>query len=235
MLRVAILIPTTTKGTKFKKLEDTHLYKYCLNSLIATLPQEHKYTIYYAIDDDDKLYNKLQTKKKLSNVKLYKNIHNIKIISTKGIDKGNVVGMWNRLSENAFADGNDYFIQMGDDIVFHHKNWLNVCLGQLIMMNNIGVSSPTDINNPRILTQSVVSRKHLEIFGYYFNPKITNWGCDDWISGVYDSQFIYRNQTTLDNRGGKPRYDVVNDRPLWDKLISQDKLKLKDYINKIIK
>jgi len=234
MLRIAILIPTTTNNTKFKKLEDTHLFKYCLNSLLNTLPAEHKYTIYYAIDDDDKLYNKFQTKKKLINTKLYKKISSIKIITTKGIEKGNVVGMWNRLSENAYADGNDYFLQMGDDIVFHHYNWLNVCIEKLKNNNDIGMSSPIDINS-KILTQSLVSRKHIEIFGYYFNPKIINWGCDDWINGVYHSEYLYSIHThTLENIGDPdvPRYKPIDDKKLWKELIAEDKLKLNEYINK---
>ena len=110
-----------------------------------------------------------------------------------------------------------------------------MCIAQILNNINIGVSAPTDINNPRILTQSVVSRTHMDIFGYYFNPKITNWGCDDWISGVYDSQFLYRNNTTLENRGGKPRYDIINNRELWNELIGEDKKKLRDYINNKIK
>ena len=76
-MKIAILIPTTTKNTKFKKLEDTHLYRFCLPSLTATLSVEHKYTIYYAIDDDDKIYNKCKIKSKLINDKLYKNIDKI--------------------------------------------------------------------------------------------------------------------------------------------------------------
>ena len=31
-------------------------------------------------------------------------------------------------------------------------------------------------------------------------------------------------------KGGQPRYDPDNDRELWNELIKQDKLKLKDYI-----
>ena len=95
-MNIAILIPTTTNNTKFKKLEDTHLFRVCVPSLMNTLSQEHKYTLYLAIDDDDKLYHKIQTKKKILNKQTYhilnKNIKiNIKIISTKGINKGKYV------------------------------------------------------------------------------------------------------------------------------------------------
>lgn len=204
-----------------------------------SLPEDLQYSIYYAIDDDDKIYNKIQNKKKLLNTQYYKQFTNKSfkinmkpfILSTKNIPKGNVVAMWNMLFKKAYDDGNDYFFQSGDDIVFYQKNWLNPCLKQIIANNNIGTSAPNDINNMRILTQSVVSRKHMEIFGYYFNPQITNWGCDDWINGIYNQQFLKRNNTTLMNKGGKPRYNVVNDRKLWDDLINQDKKKLVKYLN----
>ncbi len=232
-MKIGILIPTTTKNTKFKRLEDTHLFKFCLPSLCNTLSNDHQYTIYYGIDDDDKIYNKLQTKKKLINSKLYDKIHKIKIynMTSEAGEKGNVVKIWNELFEKAYDDNNDYFIQMGDDILFHNKNWINPCLEILQSKMNIGVCAPLDINNPRILTQSIVSRKHMEIFGYYFNPKIKNWGCDDWITGVYSKLFAEQTQQKIQNKGGNPRYNPDNNRELWDKLIKKDKFKLKDYIN----
>jgi len=94
------------------------------------------------------------------------------------------------------------------------------------------MASPIDIKC-RILTQSLVSRKHIEIFGYYFNPKITNWGCDNWINGVYHTEYLYRiNTHTLENIGDAmaPRYKPLLDEKLWRKLIAEDKLKLKEYI-----
>tara|TARA_R110002110_G_scaffold186407_3_gene393540 strand:- start:239 stop:958 length:720 start_codon:yes stop_codon:yes gene_type:complete len=237
-MNIAILIPTTTNNTKFKKLEDTHLFRVCVPSLMNTLSQEHKYTLYLAIDDDDKLYHKIQTKKKILNKQTYhilnKNIKiNIKIISTKGINKGNVVGMWNLLHKKAYEDQNDYFIQMGDDIAFHHKNWLNHSIASLHNNQDIGVSSPVDIGNQRILTQSVVSREHMKIFGYYYPEELTNWFCDDWITNVYSDTFIFRTQTALQNLGGKPRYIPNEDKELCEELVKRDIVKLKDYINKL--
>ena len=229
-MKIALLIPTTTKNTKFKKLEDTHLFKFCLPSLCNTLSNDHQYTIYYGIDTDDKIYHKLKTKQKLINSKLYDKINKIKIYNMNH-EKGDVVSIWNDLFKKAYDDNNDYFIQMGDDIFFHNNNWLNTCLQFLQANMNIGVVAPKDIGNPRILTQSIVSRKHMDIFGYYFNPNIKNWGCDDWISGVYSKYFIYQTHHCISNKGGKPRYTPIQDIQLWNNLIKQDKIILKDYIN----
>ena len=238
-MKIAFLIPSTTKGTKAKKLEDTYLFKYLINSLAHTLSTEHSYTFYYAIDDNDKLYHKLQTKKKILNKNTYKLINknlNITpvILSTKGIEKGNVVGYWNMLFKKAYEDKNDYFVQCGDDILFLHRNWLELCIRHLHFDIGLGATSPKDIGNPNLMTQSVVSRKHMEIFGYYYPPELTSWFCDDWITKVYGKSLAVFTMSGLQNKGGEPRYtppDWETTKKLCNELVERDLPKLKNYIN----
>ena len=75
-----------------------------------------------------------------------------------------------------------------------------------------GVVGPIN-NNPRILTQSFVSRKHKELFGYYFPPEIINWFCDDWINEIYKKigHFYPLTQHFCNNVGGQPRYEINNE------------------------
>jgi len=234
-MKIAFLIPSTSKGTKAKKLESTLLFKYLIQSLIRTLSSEHKYTLYYAIDDDDKLYSKLQTKKKILNKRYYGNLDITPVIlSTKNIEKGNVVGYWNMLFERAYLDGNDYFVQCGDDIVFHDNFWLDMCIINLNDALNIGCCSPQDIRMPNLMTQSVVSRKHMEIFGYYYPPELTSWFCDNWITDVYGKSFCQFLQCGLENKGGAPRYtppDWEITKKLCSDLVTRDKPKILNYIN----
>ena len=112
-MKIAFLIPSKSMK-KWKNLNDSFLMKYLIPSVMNTITTEHKYTIYYAIDDNDKLYSKLQTRKKILNKDTYKQFNknidmNIKILSTKNIEKGNVVGYWNMLFEEAYKDGNISF------------------------------------------------------------------------------------------------------------------------------
>ena len=65
-MKIAFLVPSKSLK-KWKNLNDSFLFRFLIPSLMRTLSTDHKYTIYYAIDDNDKLYNKLQTKKKLLN------------------------------------------------------------------------------------------------------------------------------------------------------------------------
>ena len=67
-------------------------------------------------------------------------------------------------------------------------------------------------NNARILTQSFVSRRHMEIFGFFFPEEIINWCCDDWINEVYIglNMFYPLYSHLCINVGGNPRYEINN-------------------------
>jgi len=240
-MKIGILIPTTTKGTKAKSITDTLLFKYLIPSLLNTLSTEHTYNLYLAIDDNDKIYSKLQSQKKIKNKDTYTRISrniklNPKIISTKGIEKGNVVGYWNMLFKKAYNDNCDYFIQSGDDIVFWDSNWLELCIHHLKLNNGYGAVAPVDLGNPSIMTQSVVSRRHMDIFGYYYPPELKSWFCDNWITDVYGKTFCVFARARLQNRGGEPRYippDWDITKKLCKDLVNRDNIILKDYINKL--
>ena len=67
--------------------------------------------------------------------------------------------------------------------------------------------------NRFIQTQTFVSRKHYEIFHFYFPLEIKNWFCDDWINEVYKgiNHFYPLQNHFCNNVGGNPRYDINND------------------------
>ena len=77
--------------------------------------------------------------------------------------------------------------------------------------NNVGLTGPIN-NNNRILTQAMVSRKHMDIFGWFFPEEIINWCCDDWYNWVYQpNHFFPLNNHFCSNDGGEPRYNINND------------------------
>ena len=131
----------------------------------------------------------------VSFIALIKNI-NIQFISSKGISKGWVTKMWNKAFKKAYNDGCDYFYQCGDDIEFLDKGWVNKSIRVLLARKNIGVTGPIDwgrelfkqkhkCEQKFLLTQTFVSRKHMDFFGFYFPEEIKNWYCDDWMTYVY--------------------------------------------------
>jgi hypothetical protein len=100
---------------------------------------------------------------------------------------------------------------------------------------NIGLTGPIN-NNPYILTQSFVSRKHYDLFEYYFPEEIINWFCDDWINEVYKglNSFYPLHKHLCINIGGQPRYDI-NNNPHFKKKFHFNKKLTSDKCNEIVK
>jgi hypothetical protein len=234
-MKVAFLIPSTTRKRPWRKMEDTYLYKIFGQSFIHTISNDIEYTIYINIDRNDPIYSKTIEKNKF--ISLIGEKAKIKFISDGQISRGYITAMWNYLFKLAYDDDNDYFYQCGDDIMFQNIDWLSECIEQLKKQKNIGICGPINPPNYRILTQTLVSRKHWEIFRYYFPPLIKNWWCDDWINYVYYPHYVTKMENLIaENKGGEPRYsrpNIVENNAFRDlclQLTVQSKRKIKDYL-----
>jgi len=210
-MKIAFLLPSTTKNRPWDKIEDTYLYNIFGKSLLDTIGEGNgmEYTAYIYIDIDDPIYSQ---KKELIKLKqLLEPKIKVCYFYDKSIKKGHLTSMWNRLFKLAYNEKNDYFYQCGDDIMFKNKNWLDECINVLQKQNNIGICGPINPPNKAILTQTLVSRKHMDIFGYYFPKQIQNWFCDDWINVVYHPNHVNKlTHLVAENVGGNPRYHVPN-------------------------
>ena len=240
---IGILIPTTSKGREWVSLKDTYLFNLTLRTIGNTVSPENKLRFYIGIDDDDHIFSKKKNKLKLAkyvNSKFGKD--SIRFISMSSVEKGHLTKMWNILFKEAYDDNCDFFFQCGDDISFETKGWDNDCVKALAFNNKIGVAGPIN-NNPRILTQTFVSRKHMEIFGFYFPEIIRNWCCDDWICLVYSpANYFPLSKHFCSNNGGAPRYtidgnpqfnrdDLIKLREKLAFIVKDDKYKIDKYIN----
>ena len=206
-MKIGLLIPSTSNGRDWKKIKDSYLFNLTFKTFLLTQDPEHEYVLYIGIDRGDKIYD----------TKDQEEFHRIKIIF-KNIDiqfiymdckKGHLTKMWNILFKRAYDEDCEYFFQCGDDIQFHTKGWVNDCISTLCLHKNVGITGPVN-NNYMILTQAFVSRKHMEIFGYFFPEEIINWGCDDWYNWVYKPYFYPLKQHYCSNEGGTPRYAINN-------------------------
>jgi len=211
-MKIAVLIPSTSNGRDWSSVKDTYLYIHTIKTFVITYDKEHEYCFYIGIDRGDKIYDTPEVKQYLERMMSIIRNTRIEFVYMDGIDKGHLTVMWNRLFQQAYDDDNDYFFQCGDDIEFRTHGWVNDCIQTLEASNGIGMTGPMN-NNARILTQSFVSRKHMDLFGYYFPVEIINWCCDDWINEVYIKlgRFYPLRQHECINVGGKPRYDINND------------------------
>ena len=213
-LKIALLIITTSnKRDEWETIKDSYLYNMTLKSFLLTQDKDYKYKFYIGIDEDDRIFDKIYEQDYIKNFsKAFPNVEfEFIVFDNNKVKKGHATLMWNILFEKAFEENYDYFYQCGDDIVFKTSGWINDSIKTLQKNNNLGLTGPIN-NNNRILTQSFVSRKHMEIFGWYFPVEIKNWCCDDWYNMVYHPNYLYPlHNHFAENNGGKPRYDINND------------------------
>ena len=223
MDKIAFLIPSTSNNRLWSSYDQTYLFK-SLDMLNKNYPNLN---IYISYDKDDKLYS-TEMDKIISQYKKLK----FKLIISDNIDKGNVVGHWNKLLKEAYHDNIEYFYLIGDDIQYPDNNeWLPNMINKLKENNNIGFSAG-DSGNPKLpMTQFIINRRHYEIFGFAFNPMIKNWYCDNYMCELYPKRYInYFEDIKLLNTGGEPRYQPLDHSKLYKALVKRDKPKLRKYI-----
>ena len=130
-MKVAVLIPSTSKGRDWDTVKDTYLYNFTLKTFIITYDREHEYVFYIGIDRGDRIYDNIAVKQYLEKMMSVMKNTRIEFIYMDGIEKGHLTVMWNRLFEKAFNDECDYFFQCGDDIEFETRGWVNECIRTL--------------------------------------------------------------------------------------------------------
>ena len=209
-MKVGLLIPCTSNKRDWKNIKESYLYNLTLKTFLLTQDKEHEYIFYIGIDKNDVIFDNKQNQNEIKRLsKVFNNV-SFEFIVFENIKKGHVTKMWNILFQKAYDNNCDYFYQCGDDILFVSKNWINDCIKTLKNNNDIGLTGPIN-NNSRILTQAFVSKKHMQIFGWFFPEEIINWCCDDWYNWVYqpDNFFPLKNHF-CSNQGGEPRYIINN-------------------------
>ena len=212
MTKVGLLIPCTSKNRPWFKMEDAYLYHLSLKTFLLTMDKEHEYVFYIGIDKNDPLFDNKKEQDKITRFSNAFPIVSFQFIIMKDVAKGHLTKMWNILFQKAYDEQCEYFFQCGDDIYFTTKGWVNDCIKMLRDNKDIGLTGPIN-NNNRILTQAFVSRKHMEIFGWFFPEEIINWCCDDWYNWVYQPNHFYPlNNHFCSNMGGEPRYDIDNNK-----------------------
>jgi len=217
-MKVAVLVPATSNRRNWKDFKHTDLYTNLFRSFFTTYNKNHTYTFFLGIDEDDKLYNDIDVIKEIT--QFINSMRGAEIHITKfGYEyKGKPCHIWNKLYEISLQCNNDYYLQVGSDIEFMDCNWCECMIEKLKENNDIGVVGLSDAGrrqfNPTdsLLTQTMVSKKHYDIFSFYFPPELISWFSDNWIGDIYElyeRKFIV-NQRII-NCGGDPRYDVPQD------------------------
>ena len=241
-MKLAILIPITSKNMKWNNLSQTYLLNYTLKTFLQTKNDEFEYCFYLGIDKDDHFFSNDNVINELKDT--FEKI-NIKL----NIEIGHLPKILNTLYKKAYGDGYDYFFKCDDNIQFQTNNWVLDSINILKLNNNIGVSGPTDniqVNNPLIILP-MVSRKHYEIFKSFFPESIEKYNYNKWISYVYFPNHFYKlNQhhflkisskkilNELDDSDIKHLSTDLNTKHLFDEL-DKGYIILNNYLNPIKK
>lgn len=130
--------------------------------------------------------------------------------------------IWNVLFVAAMKDQCDYFYQVNDDITMEGTGWVTHFTTSLEQNNGIGVAGHSDDRwKCGLLTQAFVSRRHYQIFGYFFPLEIRDWYTDNWISVIYGPQgTVCRREFKIGNGSAGQRYTQC-DQPLWREAVAQ--------------
>jgi len=210
--KIGMLIISTSRGRNWSSIRESYLYNIFLKSFLLTIDKEYEYNVYIGIDKGDPILDNLKEQDEITRFSnAFKNVQFKFIVFDSTVKKGHVSKMWNIIHKLAYDENCNYFYQCGDDIFFRTKGWIKDSVQMLKKNNDIGITGPIN-NNCRILTQSFVSRKHMDIFGWYFPEQIQNWCIDDWYNHVYHPKHFFPLKNHFcSNDGGEPRYLINND------------------------
>jgi hypothetical protein len=228
-MKIAILIPSTTNNRDWESINETYLYKSII-SFVEKRNPDYEYKFYIGVDLDDKIYSRQDEKNKIYELSKTLNVGLQFYPINKDIHNGYLTHIWNLLYKKSIEEQNDYFFIAGDDIIYMSDGWLDNCIDALTKTKGVGAAGVFN-GNGQILTQFLVTKKHYDIFGFAYNPKIKNWFCDTHLHELYSPRFLHICEGQAINAGGSPRYQIdYTAQTFYKQLVEEDKVKLLYYI-----
>tara|TARA_R110001592_G_scaffold362901_1_gene678764 strand:+ start:63 stop:767 length:705 start_codon:yes stop_codon:yes gene_type:complete len=231
MTRIAFLVPATTHKRDWKDYTETDLYMFLLKSLEEHPPSGVEITILVGYDHDDTMYSVAENRMRFNAVFPF----TIKWYEYDASYKGKPTWIWNSLGDIALNQGFEWMKALGSDIIVpKDKGWIGKMINDLKKSKKVGLSAG-DSGNPELpMTQFLIHKTHIQIFGWIFPPQIENWGCDNWIQEVYPPAYIhYSPHLKLLNLGGSPRYEIKFSRKYISALVKRHRPAVNRWINKL--
>jgi hypothetical protein len=175
-MKIAVLIASTSKNTDWVSVEDSLFVKRTIPSILSVASPDIEYKFFIGHDDDDQFFLKNDFSKVLESI-------DYEIVSVPNpIHKPCPV--WNKLFEEAYSQGFEYFLQSGDDIEYTSPFDVEF-ISYLESIDNIGVIGGMAPYCPLIITQSFIHKTHMDIFGFLYPPELPDWSSDAWITFTY--------------------------------------------------
>jgi len=212
MSSIAILVPVCSRNQNYKNFKNIPFVNYLHKSLLSTIDAQHEYTIFIGIDSTDTFYVE-----HLGDFLFLNAPSNLVIKPIILYDcEHKPAFAWNKLFQEAYDRGHNYFFQIGDDVEIS-GDWTNKFIASIESNDGVGVTGCLEKWNAACrrakgqslcLENAFVGRKHYECFGSFFNSTIENWFCDEWITQVYmPNHVVVHEDLEVKN---KVRYDGEN-------------------------
>jgi glycosyltransferase involved in cell wall biosynthesis len=168
----------------------------CLTSLSTTtsLEEQTNLSIFIGIDAHDILYDSADAKERIkAEVCKVMPMVSVHYSVLKSRFRGKLCFIWNELAKQACREGCDFFVLVGDDILFETKGWKTEIEGhfELISRENqlpygFGCVSFRDSAFRVFPTFPVMHRLHMEIFqDELFPPEFINQHGDPYLFELY--------------------------------------------------
>jgi hypothetical protein len=200
--KICVLVPTLGKnpfGEWATFPDEVEAFQKFVPGFLHTLVTDYEFSLYFGFDIGDRFYDSQKNQqackdwilKELKQI-YSQNSNDFKVnVIMKAYPKchTNNVFFWNHLAAQAYQDGCDYNLQLGDDMVLHGTGWNELidALKTQTLRPNFGVVSPRHSGGTmRVHVMSFVHRSHYEIFGHHFPPEYYNWWADDWMTHIYN-------------------------------------------------
>ncbi|TDL23559.1 glycosyltransferase family 2 protein [Rickenella mellea] len=195
----AILVPITSRNSNPPQLCLDRLSVFARSLIHTTRPgyaersgAKFEHRVYLAIDEDDEyLLSGLEPNRAEAAL----NSEGIYAVTTLKCahPKGHVCALWRDCALQAWNDGCDYFVLLGDDVeildhewmVHVHENFARISEKEAVPFG-FGCVAFTDVSFPGMPTFPVIHRTHLDIFnGEVVPPVFTNQDGDPYLFQLY--------------------------------------------------
>lgn len=237
--KLAIGVPTTSKGMKSKK-ERHVLLTALIPSINATLTKkeikEFQIVIFIAFDQGDLYFENETLRQELKTEMMEVLPKEVKVVYMRLKPLKRVAMTWNMIFSYARKQARfDYFYQVNDDLTMITPGWLSKFSSILDKNGGIGVVGPSDSFNGfkcSLLTQAFVTEKHFEIFsGLLYPLEFRDWKSDRWLSFVYGKIGTFCDEKFEAKNGAKEtRYEACAYGE-WKIVLERGEKLVKKYLN----
>ncbi|THH08847.1 hypothetical protein EW146_g8857 [Bondarzewia mesenterica] len=196
----AILLPITSRGTAdpedcLKNLAcfSRSLFETTWRDTHALGGTRFRVRVYLAIDKDDSfLLDGAAQEDKASDILRANGFPDITTLLCD-FPRGYICDLWRTCVKRAWADGCDYFILMGDDVVLQDEGWMRHAVQEFRAISEresvpygFGCVAFTDTSFPGMPTFPIIHRTHLDIFEGEVVPQVfINQDGDPYLYQLY--------------------------------------------------